>query len=336
MNNIIDLSGFGKYLRANKQTQEFILFENRKETEKFSFFEVKQIFLSSGNSIHTDVLFIAQGLGIDVFILSPAGKVYGFLSPLAVWNYPNTRLKQAEVFNNGKGLNIAKELIRAKIEQQKLLAHAHGFALPRTAEVMKKLNQAKTPKEILAVEGKASSDYFQGIQALFPSFFNFKKRTGRGANDIGNNVLNQVYGYLSALCLRSLLLAHLDPAVGFLHTHKDTHLSLISDFIEPFRPLADEYTISFCQGLNKKDFVLSKDYRVFLNNRETGSLFNGFNEFLTTKVEITGHKSIIRRSDATKARIDAIIRDEAYSMARFIRGEIKDYNIREIRIYQNE
>ncbi|MCC5935389.1 MAG: CRISPR-associated endonuclease Cas1 [Candidatus Cyclonatronum sp.] len=88
-------------------------------------------------------------------------------------------------------------------------------------------------------EGTAGRWYFQTLSALLPSAYRFKGRSFRPANDPFNAFLNYGYGMLYARIEKVLMLAGLDPYVGFMHRDDYNQKSFVFDFIEPYRPFVD-------------------------------------------------------------------------------------------------
>lgn len=73
--------------------------------------------------------------------------------------------------------------------------------------------------------------------------FGFCNRSGRGATDGVNAMLNYGYGILRGFIWRSVHLAALDPYAGYLHAYLWGRVSLVFDIIEEFRQQVVDRTV---------------------------------------------------------------------------------------------
>jgi len=106
-------------------------------------------------------------------------------------------------------------------------------------------------------EGSAGRHYFEALSACMPEAFAFKGRSFRPAQDEFNAMLNYAYGILYSRIERALMLAGLDPFVGFMHRDDYNTKSLVFDFIEPYRIYADRFVFRLFTGkkINKNYFT---------------------------------------------------------------------------------
>ncbi len=70
--------------------------------------------------------------------------------------------------------------------------------------------------------------------------YQFAGRSFRPAQDPYNAFLNYAYGVLYSRVEKVLVIAGLDPYVGFMHRDDYNMKSMVFDFIEPYRTYADE------------------------------------------------------------------------------------------------
>jgi CRISPR-associated protein Cas1 len=87
-------------------------------------------------------------------------------------------------------------------------------------------------------EGTAGRLYFETINFVLPSRYQFSGRSFRPAKDPFNAFLKYAYGLLYSRIEKSLILAGIDPYVGFLHRDDYNYKSMVYDFIEPYRVFA--------------------------------------------------------------------------------------------------
>ena len=74
----------------------------------------------------------------------------------------------------------------------------------------------------------------------------FEGRQQKVPTDAVNTLLNYGYGILYSQIWSAIILAGLDPYIGFLHTEQTGKPSLVFDLIEEFRaPIVDRTVIAF-------------------------------------------------------------------------------------------
>lgn len=189
---------------------------------------------------------------------SSSGRAYGFTQPI---ESPNglARARQGIEFADGR-LDVARELIAAKIHNQTVFLRRNGGLSPSVArmkESLLELEGVSSLREIFGVEGEAAATYFGAFGSLLKEAsldsysFNWAKRIGRGANDPINVLLNYAYGLLQADCTKAILATGLDPHIGVLHSSNRNKPALTLDLMEEFRPvIADSVVVTI---INKRE-----------------------------------------------------------------------------------
>ncbi len=90
------------------------------------------------------------------------------------------------------------------------------------------------------LEGTAGRVYFNTLSSLLVERYRFHGRSFRPAGDPFNAFLNYAYGVLYSRVEKVLIIAGLDPYVGFMHRDDYNMKSMVFDFIEPYRIYAEE------------------------------------------------------------------------------------------------
>ena len=105
-------------------------------------------------------------------------------------------------------------------------------------------------------EGSAGRHYFDALAICIPNAFQFKGRSFRPAQDEFNALINYAYGILYSRIERALMLAGLDPFVGFMHRDDYNTKSMVYDFIEPYRIFAERFVFKLftSKRINKSYF----------------------------------------------------------------------------------
>ena len=133
------------------------------------------------------------------------------------------------------------------------------------------------------LEGTAGRLYFETLSYVLPKEYQFSGRSSRPAQDAFNAFLNYAYGMLYGKVEKTLIVAGLDPYVGFLHRDDYNQLSMVYDFIEPYRGWADEtvFRLFTAKKVNKSHIgeVSGSRSGFSLNAEGKALLVNAFNEF---------------------------------------------------------
>jgi CRISPR-associated protein Cas1 len=317
------LDGFGQYLGSDREN--FIVYKDKKPIKKIPFYKVKQVILTPGNTVSTSALFWCSIYNVNLVMSSNTGRPLSMMLPLTSSAHVRTRIKQYEAYYNPKGVEIARAILKAKIQNQIALLERHGFDGHKLAPLLEKLSEIKgqriddTRPRFLQVEGRCSAVYFNHLKALFPSFLQAPKRMKYKAEDPLNNLLNLGYEVLKGEVYRGVMYAHLDPYLGYLHSIQFAKPSLVCDIQEVFRGLIDEFLIGYSQKLKRDDFE-NRGGRMFLKREENYRLIKAINELFARRIK---HQRIRRFGEYSKIR--TAIREEPVKLAQYLRGEKEEY-----------
>lgn len=200
---------------------------------------------------------------VDVVVLNWTGELIYRLSPPELRNV-EVRREQFLGYNDQRSGILSKEFIRAKFENQKSVLGSlaknrehnnpdvyrelilYRESISRYVNKLKKVKNGPIEDirgKIFGLEGKASIEYWNGVALILPPEFGFDGRTGRGATDAVNSMLNYGYGILKGYIWRATHLAGLDPYAGYLHADRWGRTSLVFDLIEEFRQQVVDRTV---------------------------------------------------------------------------------------------
>ena len=324
----ITLSDYGEYLGTEKF--DFVVKKNQEKLRVKPFHSINEINISSGNNVSTKALAWASIYGIKTLVTSQSGRPLGVLLPLNYDSHVNTRLKQYEAYSSQMGVNIAKTIAKSKIEAQASLLEKHEIDCvlqrKRALDKLEKLEansvyQIRT--KIHSIEGHFGKFYFKELIKLFPKEFQPQVRHSYKAVDVTNNLFNLGYEVLKWEVYKSVINAHLDPYLGFLHSIQHGKPSLVCDLQEPYRSLIDGFLINYSKKLDKKDLEVNyggKTLRVFLKHKESSRLISGLNSFLDSKV--TKQRT---RQFGTSSNRRTIMKEDIEQLARFIRSDAHNW-----------
>jgi CRISPR-associated protein Cas1 len=283
--------------------------------------------LKSGNFVSVGALASLAWWEIDTLILTRRGQPVAMVRGIDQEDHVETRIGQYESLKNGKGVEIAKQIVLAKIEGQNRILEKYGLKPHDLKFVEERINEVGSEdlksvrRRLLGVEAIFTKDYFGRIFQLFrmrPEY----RRTFK-AYDGMNNTFNWGYTVLKWKVYEAVLKAKLEPYLGFLHSEQFGKPSLVCDLMELYRYLVDDFLIQYCGKLGKKDFVMKheryskkrKGKREFLNDKLTSELMKGFYAYLEGKVELP------RIRHGSRQTLETLINEEALLLAKYLRNE---------------
>jgi CRISPR-associated protein Cas1 len=289
--------------------------------------EVGDVVLRSGNAVSTGALAFMGFWGIDSLITTQKGKPIAMLRSLDDDSHVKTRLCQYEALKDGRAFEIAKQIVKSKIEGQNTLLKKYGLKTDTSVKLridaIETDNLASFRRKLMQIEAKFSQFYFKQMLQLFPEKIRPDGRKTFKAYDGVNNLFNLAYELLAWKVHRALINAKLEPYLGFLLSEQFGKPSLVCDFQELYRYLIDDFVIRYCQDLAKRDFVLKtekmsgrkKGKREYLSDLETKNFTAKLNAYFETKVEI------LRIKVGERQTIETLINEEALLLAKFVRNE---------------
>ncbi len=156
------------------------------------------------------------------------------------------------------------------------------------------------PDKLRSLEAHASKIYFQALKQLVPEKFKFEKRTHKNSTDAFNSILNYAYGMLYKYMYKTLIVAGLDPHLGFFHAIRHNQPTLTYDLIENYRPWIEKWIVNL---LKNPQFQKLKKHME--NNKIHPDARKMIIEHITQKLhhQKIKHKNMIR-TPATHIQID--------------------------------
>jgi CRISPR-associated protein Cas1 len=200
-----------------------------------------------GNAVVTPALlkYCAQE-AIGIHYLSPTGAYYAGLTRTPAKNVP-ARVAQFRVHLDPQGkLALARRFVLGKIKNGLVFLRRNGAeGWKGLKEALLEAERAPDEEALRGVEGRATELYFRAFAGMLPEGFAFTERSRRPPRDPANSLLSLAYTLLAKECESALLVAGLDPYVGYLHEVRYGRPSLALDLMEEFRSvLADSVVLS--------------------------------------------------------------------------------------------
>jgi CRISP-associated protein Cas1 len=329
----VELSDYGSYLgraegcfevrNKNGKIDRYPHFEN----------EIGEAVLKSGSYVSVDALIDLALWNIDTYIVTRNNRVVAFLRNLEDDNHVEVRIAQYQALTNGKGLEIAKQLVLSKLEGSQRVLCKYGLEpleldiVQRQVSAIPSNDFVTFRRKLIGIEARCARLYFDRIFSLFPEGIRPENRRSRKAYDGINNVFNFGYYVLKCRVHKAIVKAKLEPFLGFLHALKDSTPSLVCDFMEPYRYLIDDLLIERCQKYRKKDFVAVTDFmmnlrmgkKIHLCEYETDDLAEALNELFDRKVNIPRIRHGFRQT------LDTLVSEETKLLSKYIESEKNEW-----------
>ncbi len=292
----------GSYLRKKN---DCFLIKNEDKVFEVSVKKIDSILITTSAYFSTDAVKFAVDNNIDIIFLDHYGNPYGRVWHSKLGSTTLIRRKQLESSTGETGLNLAKEWVICKIENNidflKSLANSRPnkekiinecvVSLEKKIYMLQKIKGSLEEKRnsIMAIEGMAGKEYFEALSHIIPERFKFNGRSRNPAKDEFNCLLNYGYGVLYSRVEKGCILAGLDPYLGFIHTDNYNKKSLVFDLIEMFRIFVDKTVVYlFSKRKVKKEYFDQIKNGLSLNQEGKAVLINALQETLEKKVRYRG------------------------------------------------
>ncbi len=251
---------------------------------------------------------------------------YGFYSSSLV---PREYLVSGEVIvrqvehylDQQKRLCLAREIISAAVDNilHNLQYYQNrGCSLQNGIDVIQKEKEAipstSHPQELMAVEGRIRSSYFQCWDDIIDADVKFEKRTRRPPENAVNALISFGNSMLYTTVLSEIYHTQLHPAVSFLHEPGARRFSLSLDLAEVFKPfLIDRLIFKLLNqnSLQEKHFDSRLNF-CYLNEEGRKIFVQAFDERLKTTIK---HRSLGRNVSYRR-----LVRLEAYKLIKHLMG----------------
>ena len=321
MKLIVD--GFGKSVA--KRDNQIVIKENGEEKGYFLAKDISQILLTGKGSITFDALRLLAEHDIYCASIDWKGNVdYTLSAP----DRKNAIVKKEQYFAlmDSRSGYLAKAFILAKIENQKAILGTLAKSrddneyligqkekLSNHIENLKRIyvkSSDSIRNNIMGIEGQASHEYWLGFSNILDEKWGFKGRSGRGAQDPVNSLLNYGYAVVESDIWKSIYLAGLDPYCGFLHSDRYGRASLVFDLIEEFRQQIVDKTVLSIVNKNQVSFddFEDKGNMILLSDKTRRLLIAKILDKLNSKINFND----------TKMSYSDIILYQGRQMAKFL------------------
>lgn len=330
----IYLNTYGTYLHVKDDMFEIRVPVKDAEPEKkhIAAHKISSIIMSTSAALSTDAVRLALINNIDIIFTQSDGHPMGRIWHSKLGSTTKIRKRQLEASLGKEAVTFTKEWIIEKMNNQlefikDLKKHRSQMSeylddkLSKIANLIISLTDLKAEKiediadTVRGLEGTCGRLYFETISYVIPDQYQFSGRSMRPAKDAFNAFINYGFGILYTRVEKCLMIAGLDPYVGFLHRDDYNQKSMVFDFIEPYRI-----------------FVETAVFRLFaakkVNKAHTDEITNGVTlnkegkELLVTAVN-TYMEDTIRYKGRNQTRANAMQQDAHTFANELIAGNSK-------------
>lgn len=317
----IYLNTYGTYLHVKDEMFEIRVPVKDGEPNKqhIAAHKVSSIVMSTSAALSTDAVKLALMNNIDIIFTESDGHPMGRIWHSKLGSTTKIRKRQLEASLGKEAVTFTKAWISEKMNNQlefiKDLKKHRSQMADYLDEKINKIENLKVSVSnlqsdkiddmsdtIRGLEGTAGRLYFETINYVLPEQYRFGGRSMRPAKDAYNAFINYGFGILYSRVEKCLMLAGLDPYVGFLHRDDYNQKSMVFDFIEPYRI-----------------FVETAVFRLFsakkVNKAHTDEITNGVTlnkegkELLVTALNDYMESETIRYKGRNQTRANAMQQD---------------------------
>lgn len=317
----IYLNTYGTYLHVKDEMFEIRVPVKDGEPNKqhIAAHKVSSIVMSTSAALSTDAVKLALMNNIDIIFTESDGHPIGRIWHSKLGSTTKIRKRQLETSLGKEAVTFTKAWISEKMNNQlefiKDLKKHRSQMADYLDEKINKIENLKVSVSnlqsdkiddisdtIRGLEGTAGRLYFETINYVLPEQYRFEGRSMRPAKDAYNAFINYGFGILYSRVEKCLMLAGLDPYVGFLHRDDYNQKSMVFDFIEPYRIFVE--TVVFRLFSAKK-----------VNKADTDEITNGVTlnkegkELLVTALNDYMESETIRYKGRNQTRANAMQQD---------------------------
>lgn len=302
-----------------KRKENTIYFITKKGKKPLPINKIYAVYAYGQTTISSQVLNLFTKYGIPIHFFNFYGYYNGSYYPRETLISGDLTIKQVEhyltnpkrielakLFVEGSALNIHKVLSYYKIENN-------------IKTTLEDLNKSKTITEIMNVEGRIRSEYYQKFDEILPDNFQMESRTRQPPKNRINSLISFGNSLMYASVLTELYNTQLNPTISYLHEPLERRYSLALDLSEIFKPFIVDRLIFYL--VNKKR-ITEKHFEeelnsCLLNKKGREKFIDEYNKRLDKTIK---HKDLGR-----KVSYQRLIRLEAYKLKKHLLNE-KTYN----------
>lgn len=252
---IVDLPGTGVRLKGERIS---LLKGGKTEDIPLKFLE--EIRIAKGVALSSDLLIALAEKGVHISFLDEREEPIGVLVSPISGGTVKTRREQLLSYYDGRGVKLAKSFVKTATLFRSWVLRRLASSRPEISlklmelaskieEVASRIDGVQGGRvddvrgELMALEGTASTAYFQGLSLVIPRELFSGVRTRRPPKDPFNAAISYANSVVYSEALKSIIFSGLDPFAGFLHMDRPGRFSLALDLAEEFIVYISHWTV---------------------------------------------------------------------------------------------
>lgn len=230
--------------------QNTILIKTDSQKIRLPYENLAHIVCMTDGTISTKLISLCGKAGIRVSFFDYYGWFVGAFEPINSNKSGCVALRQANLLQTDKGINIGKKLIVGAVENQRLNLKYHQYrgndklshSISTLENQIYRIENSKNRQEIMGNEGLAKRTYYECWKLIDPNL-DFGVRKKRPPNNIINCLISFINSMVYSAVRHEIAKTHLNETLSFLHAPSQSRSSLSLDVSEPFKPIITDLII---------------------------------------------------------------------------------------------
>ena len=297
-----------------KRKENTIYFVNQKGKKPLPINKIYSVYAYGQITISSQVINLFAKEGIPIHFFNYYGFYNGSFYPRESLLSGDLLIKQAEHYLNfSKRLKLAKLFVEGSAKN--ILKVLSYYKIDNNIkDTLKELKDAKRITEVMNVEGRIRSEYYNYFDDILPEEFKMVGRSRQPPKNMVNSLISFGNSLMYSTVLSEIYNTQLNPTISYLHEPSERRFSLSLDLSEIFKPILVDRVIFYL--VNKK-MITKKDFNqdlncCLLNDNGRKTFVKEYNKRLEKTIK---HKDLGR-----KVSYQRLIRLEAYKLKKHFLG----------------
>jgi CRISPR-associated protein Cas1 len=297
-----------------KRKENTIYFVNQKGKKPLPINKIYSVYAYGQITVSSQVINLFAKEGIPIHFFNYYGFYNGSFYPRESLLSGDLLIKQAEHYLNfSKRLKLAKLFVEGSAKN--ILKVLSYYKIDNNIkDTLKELKDAKRITEVMNVEGRIRSEYYNYFDDILPEEFKMEGRSRQPPKNMVNSLISFGNSLMYSTVLSEIYNTQLNPTISYLHEPSERRFSLSLDLSEIFKPILVDRVIFYL--VNKK-MITKKDFNqdlncCLLNDNGRKTFVKEYNKRLEKTIK---HKDLGR-----KVSYQRLIRLEAYKLKKHFLG----------------
>lgn len=301
-----------------KRKENTLYFHNKDGKKPIPISKIYSIYAYGSLSFSSQAVHLLAKKRVPIHFFNYYGFYDGSFYPRETLLSGDLLVKQVENYlDHEKRMIIAGKLVEgAARNMEKVLSYykiENGID-----EILNGLNSCNEITELMNVEGRIRSHYYDKMDLILPEGFKMEGRSRRPPENMVNALISFGNSMIYSTVLTEIYNTQLNPTISYLHEPSERRYSLALDLSEIFKPILVDRLIFYLVNkkmLREKDFEQDLNY-CLLNDKGRKTFIKEYDERLKKTIK---HRELNR-----KVSYRRLIRLESYKLIKHLLGT-KEY-----------